>query len=100
MFVPTGTLANHLAIRCQAGGKSRVLVQAESHVYRDSLDCVPTLSHLNLVPLAADKATVPVGEVEEAYRRATDRPFPLQVGVISLESPVRRKLGERLTWTR
>jgi threonine aldolase len=37
---------------------------------------------------------VPFGEVEEAYRRATDRPYPLQVGVISLESPVRRKLGE------
>jgi threonine aldolase len=93
-FLPTGTLANHLAIRCQAGAKSRVLVQAESHVYRDTLDCVPTLSHLNLVPLAAGKATVPVTDVEEAYRQATARPFPVEVGVISLECPVRRKLGE------
>src|SRR5262249_3796316 len=45
VFVPTGTLANHLAIRCQADGTSRALVQAESHIYNDSLDCVPTLSH-------------------------------------------------------
>jgi threonine aldolase len=94
VFLPTGTLANHLAIRCQAGAKSRALVQAESHVYRDTLDCVQTLSHLNLVPLAADKATVPLGAVEEAYRQATSGPFPVQVGVISLECPVRRKLGE------
>jgi threonine aldolase len=94
VFVPTGTLANHLAIRCQAGGKSRVLVQAESHVYRDTLDCVQTLSHLNLVPLAPGKATVPLSEIEEAYRQARSGPFPLQVGVISLECPVRRRSGE------
>jgi threonine aldolase len=94
LFVPTGTLANHLALRCQAGSKTRVLVQAESHIYRDSVDCVPTLSHLNLVPLAANKATIPLAEIEDAYQRATDRPYPLQVGVISIENPVRRKLGE------
>jgi threonine aldolase len=94
VFVPTGTLANHLALRCQAGGKTRVLVQAESHIYRDSMDCVPTLSHLNLVPLAADKATIPLSEIEDAHQRAASGPFPLQVGVISLESPVRRRFGE------
>jgi threonine aldolase len=94
VFVPTGTLANHLAIRCQARGKTRVLVQAESHIYRDSMDCVPTLSHLNLVPLAADKATIPLSEIEDAHQRAVSGPFPLQVGVISLESPVRRRFGE------
>ena len=43
VFVPTGTLANHLALRCLAGGKSRVFVPAESHIYNDSSDCVPVL---------------------------------------------------------
>jgi threonine aldolase len=94
VFVPTGTLANHLAIRCQAAGKSRVLVQAESHVYCDELDCVQTLSHLNLVPLAPGNATVSLREIEEAYRQARNGPFPLQVGVLSVECPVRRRLGE------
>jgi threonine aldolase len=94
VFVPTGTLANHLALRCQARDRTRALVQAESHVYRDSLDCVQTLSHLNLVPLAAGKATFTLAEVEEAHRQAMGGPFPLQVGVISIESPVRRQLGE------
>jgi threonine aldolase len=34
MFMPTGTLANHLAVRALAGGPSRVIVQNESHLYR------------------------------------------------------------------
>jgi threonine aldolase len=94
VFVPTGTLANHLAIRCLAGGPCRCLVQAESHIYNDSSDCVQTLSHLPLVPLAAGQATFTVGQVEEEVRRATSGPYPVRVGVISVESPVRRRLGE------
>lgn len=33
VFVPTGTLANHLAIRRLAGDKTRAIVPAESHIY-------------------------------------------------------------------
>jgi threonine aldolase len=94
VFVPTGTLANHLALRVLTAGKSRALVQAESHIYCDSLDCVQTLSHLNLVPLAENRATFTLAEVQDAVKRATNGPFPLQVGAISIECPVRRKNGE------
>jgi threonine aldolase len=94
VFVPTGTLANHLALRVLCSEKSRVLAQAESHIYCDSLDCVERLSHLNMVPLAEDRATFTLKEVEDAVKRATNGPFPLQVGAISIECPVRRKQGE------
>lgn len=94
IFIPTGTLANHLAIRHLAQGKSRVLVQAESHIYCDSLDCVQTLSHLNLIPLAGGKATIPLAEIEATCQRSVNGPFPLPVGAISIECPVRRKEGE------
>jgi threonine aldolase len=94
VFVPTGTLANHLALRVQCEGKSRVLVQSESHIYRDSLDCVETLSHLNLVPLADSKATFTLPQAQDAVQRAADGPFPLQVGAISIECPVRRMNGK------
>jgi threonine aldolase len=94
VFVPTGTLANHLALRVLCGGKSRVLAQSESHIYCDSLDCVEALSHLNIVPLAEGRATFTLNEVENAVKRATDGPFPLQIGAISIECPVRRKQGE------
>ncbi len=94
VFVPTGTLANHLAIRRLAGDRTRVLVQAESHVYCDAYDCVQALSRLNLVPLAAGRATFTVAEVEEACARAAGGPHPVPVGAISIECPVRRRRGE------
>jgi threonine aldolase len=99
VFVPTGTLANHLAIRNLARGKSRVLVQAESHIYRDSLDCVQSLSSVNLVPLAEGQATFTLTQVEDACKRATDGPFPVPVGAISIESPVRRTRGQVFDYT-
>src|ERR1700693_4419791 len=44
IFLPTGTLANHLAIRLLARGGRRVLVQAESHLSNDEGDCAQHLS--------------------------------------------------------
>ena len=57
VFMPTGTLANHMAVRALAEGPSRVIVQEESHLYQDEGDCAQTLSGLTLVPLAAGRAT-------------------------------------------
>jgi threonine aldolase len=94
VFVPTGTLANHLAIRALAQGASRVIVPAESHIYNDSSDCVEALSHLNLVPLGKGQSTFTVVEVREAVRRAGDGPFPVKVGAVVIESPVRRMNGQ------
>ena len=94
VFMPTGTLANHLAIRALAGKNNRVIVQNESHVYNDTGDCVQTLSNLNLIPLGADKATFSVDEVNETIKRTASGRVAGKVGVISIESPVRRKSGE------
>lgn len=93
LFIPTGTLANHLALRNLGQGKSRVIVQAESHIYCDSLDCVQQLSHKNLIPLASGQATIPAAEVEATCQKSVNGPFPTPVGVISIECPVRRKDG-------
>ena len=94
VFVPTGTLANHLALRFLAEGKSRVLVPAESHIYCDSSDTVQRLSHFNMVPLGEGKATFTLAEVEAAHERAIKGPFPVPIGAISIECPVRRKQGQ------
>ena len=52
IFMPTGTLANHLAIRRHCGLKPRAVVQEQSHLYNDTGDCVDRLSGIKLVPLA------------------------------------------------
>ncbi|MFC3550440.1 threonine aldolase family protein [Lysobacter cavernae] len=91
MFVPTGTLANHLAIRKLAGLDRRVLVQAESHYYNDSGDCAATLSGLNLIPLASGRSTIELAEVKRWVERSAGGRVETQVGAIAIESPVRRK---------
>ena len=94
MFVPTGTLANHLAIRKLAGEDRRVLVQADSHFYNDSGDCAQTLSALNLIPLGQDTNqgnTITLSEVKRWVERSAGGRVATRIGVVSIESPVRRQ---------
>ena len=95
VWLPTGTLANHLAVRLLALPGRRVLVQEQSHLYNDSGDCAQTLSGLTLVPLAAGQATYSLEDAEAAAHRAQAGRVVTPVSAIVIESPVRRKAGER-----
>ena len=101
VFMPTGTLANHLALRLLARNGKRVLVQAESHLYNDEGDCyndegdcAQQLSGLTLVPLAYGRATITLAEIERTVSGAPEARVAVPVGAISLETPVRRVAGE------
>ena len=94
IFLPTGTLANHLAIRKLNGESTRAIVQSQSHIYNDSGDCVQTLSHINLVPLGQEKATFTLNELETIIQKNETNRVKTNIGMISIESPVRRKSGE------
>ena len=95
VFMPTGTLANHLAVRALAGGSSRVIVQEQSHLYQDEGDCAQTLSHLTLMPLASGLATFTADEVQQLLDRTKSARVVSRASVMSIESPVRRRQGER-----
>ena len=95
VFMPTGTLANHLAVRALAGGRGRAVVQAESHLFNDSGDCVQTLSGITLMPLAPGRATFTLDDVQEVIDRTAGGRVSRPVSVISVETPVRRRFGER-----
>ena len=97
VFMPTGTLANHVALRLLCGESRHALVQQESHVYRDESNTVTTLSGINLVPLAPGRAAPTLDEVAAAIERAEVGPYPIKVGAIALESPVRRAQGATLS---
>ncbi len=95
VFLPTGTLANHLAVRTLAGpGNGRAVVQAESHLYNDTGDCVQTLSATPLVPLAPGRATFALEELQETVGRTRGGRVRRPVSVVSIETPVRRRSGE------
>jgi threonine aldolase len=95
IFMPTGTLANHLAVRALAGGSSRVIVQEDSHLYQDEGDCAQTLSNLTLMPLAAGRATFTADDLQRVLDQTKGARVVSRVSAISIETPVRRKQGER-----
>jgi threonine aldolase len=94
VFLPTGTLANHLALRRLASSGRRILVQRESHLYNDEGDCAQQLSGLTLVPLAAGRASFTLAEATAEIAGAPEARVAIPVGAISIETPVRRMSGE------
>lgn len=98
LFMPTGTLANQLALRVLAGDERRVLVQEMGHVYNDSGDASQTLSGLTLLPLAPQRATFTLADVQQALGRTASGRVLTRVGALCIESPVRRAFGELFDW--
>ncbi len=94
VFMPTGTLANNLAIRTLAGGSGRAVVQADSHIYLDSGDCVQTLSNVTLMPLGEGRATFKAEELERLLEKNNTGRVATPIRVVSIESPVRRMRGQ------
>ena len=93
VFLPTGTLANHLALRLLARNGRRVLVQRESHLYCDEGDAAQQLSGLTLMPLAPGRASFTLDEVVAEIAHPLDARVAAPVGAISIETPVRRADG-------
>jgi len=94
VFMPTGTLANHLAIRALATRGNRVIVQERSHIYQDMGDALSLLSGFSLIPLGHHRAHYTLEEAKEALADAGQTRVKTGIGALSIESPVRRCHGE------
>jgi threonine aldolase len=91
VFMPTGTLANHLALRRLAGNNRRVIVQEQSHIYNDTGDSSQILSGLNLIPLGESAVEFSVSDIEKVVAKTKGGRVDAHVGVIAIETPVRRQ---------
>ena len=98
VFMPSGTLANQLALRVLAGTKRRVILQEMSHIYNDTGDACQTLSNLTLIPLAPGGATFTRVDVEAVLTRTASGRVAADVGAIAIESPIRRLSGQMFDW--
>lgn len=98
VFMPSGTLANHLALRALAGPRRRVIVPEMSHIYNDTGDACQTLSSLTLMPLAPNAATFTVADVDAVLTRTAGGRVATGVGAIAIESPIRRLSGQLFDW--
>lgn len=91
VFMPTGTMANHIAVRHLANTNRRIIVQEQSHFYNDSGDCAQTLSGLNLIQLGEDSVEFSLDEVENILSKTRTGRVETKVEVILIETPVRRQ---------
>lgn len=94
IYIPTGTLANQLAISQLSAEKTKVFVQDSSHIYRDEADAAQAVFRKRLMPLAEEAVYFTAGELASAIDSLSSKEvFKSGVGVVSIENPVRRKMG-------
>ncbi|MBZ5856134.1 threonine aldolase family protein [Flavihumibacter profundi] len=94
MFMPTGTMANQLAIAVLSGTNTKVFVQETSHVFRDEADAAQSVHQKRLMPLAKGETYFTSAALQQAIESLeVDEVFKSGVGAVSIENPVRRADG-------
>ncbi|MEZ4502952.1 MAG: aminotransferase class I/II-fold pyridoxal phosphate-dependent enzyme [Dehalococcoidia bacterium] len=94
VWLPTGTLANHLAVRRLCGSRPRVLVPERSHLFLDEGDALQRLSGIAAVPYAPGSVVCDVEELRAHLDEAEQGRVLNPVGAFVIESPMRRLAGQ------
>lgn len=95
IYVPTGTLANQLAIAVLSGENTKVFVQDTSHIYRDEADAAQSVFNKRLMPLAKNETYFTADALKQAIKDLDhEEVFKSGIGCVSVENPVRRTDGK------
>ncbi len=94
IYMPSGTMANQLAISVLSGEKTKVYVQDTSHVYRDEADAAQSVFKKRLMPLAENETFFTAETLRQAIEQLEQKEvFKSGIGCVSIENPVRRAQG-------
>jgi threonine aldolase len=94
IFMPSGTMANQMAIAVLSDKNTKVYVQDTSHVYRDEADAAQSVYQKRLMPLAKGEAYFTAVALQQAVEGlGEEEVFESGVGAVSIENPVRRADG-------
>lgn len=94
IFVPTGTMANQLAIKMLSGENTKIVVPENSHMYRDEADSAQSVHNRRLVPAGKDKPYFTQKDLENTIAYHDDgEVFHSGWGTVAVENPVRRADG-------
>jgi threonine aldolase len=95
IFMPSGTMANQLAISVLSGENAKVFVQDTSHIYRDEGDAAQTVFNKRLMPLAKDQTYFTAEQLQKAIDELPNQEvFNAGIGAVAIENPVRRSEGK------
>lgn len=100
LYLPTGTLANHLALTALSRDGERIVVDGTSHVARDAGDGLARFAGRSLTRLEDQRAGFDRLALAKAIGEGELGKVPVPVGVITLETPMRRRAGEAVAQDR
>lgn len=94
IYLPSGTMANQLAIKLLNGHKTKAIVPENSHIFRDEADAAQSVHNKRLIPLGQSKAYFTLDDLKEkiAYLNK-EEVFKSGLGTVVIENPVRRADG-------
>jgi len=68
LFLPSGTMANQIAINCLTGPTDEVILDRESHIFRYEVAASSVISGVQFCALDGTNGILTAGQVEEAIR--------------------------------
>jgi len=91
IYMPSGTMANQLAIAVLSDENTKVFVQDTSHIYRDEADAAQSVFNKRLMPLAKNETYFTLDTLKQAIDNlGNEEVFKSGIGCVSIENPVRR----------
>jgi threonine aldolase len=95
IYMPSGTMANQLAISVLSGENTKIFVQETSHIYRDEGDSAQSIFNKRLIPVAQGEAHFTLEQLQQAINYHNQgEVFKSGIGTIAIENPVRRCDGK------
>lgn len=96
-YMPTGTMANQLAISVLSGENTKIFVQDTSHIYRDEADAAQSVFRKRLMPLAKGEPFFTLDDLKAGIAFTNDEEvFKSGIGAVAIENPVRRCDGRQV----
>lgn len=95
IYLPTGTMANQLAIKLLSGNNTKVIVPENSHIFRDEADAAQSVHNKRLVPVGMGKPYFDLEDLKNAVAYIKQNEvFHSGIGAVVIENPVRRAGGK------
>ena len=94
IYLPSGTMANQLAIKLLNENNTKVIVPENSHIYRDEADAAQSVHNKRLLPVGKDKPYFDLADLENTIDYiTTNEVFSSGLGTVVIENPIRRAQG-------
>ena len=94
IYLPTGTMANQIAIKLLNGNNTKVIVPENSHVFRDEADAAQSVHSKRLIPVGKGNPYFDLDDLKNTINYTNDNEvFKSGLGTVVIENPIRRAEG-------